>query len=79
MGNSQIGTGIVDGKDDAMWEGRYFCYCGAKMKIVATPHVVAESKRIFWREHDGPGHGLCDEKTCDAARIRAEQAEFQGI
>ena len=73
MENSQIGTGIIDGEEDAMWEGRYFCYCGAKMKINASPHVVAEAKRIFWREHYGPGHGICDEKMCDAARLRAEQ------
>ena len=71
-----IGTGIGLAE---RWEGRYYCYCGAKMEVDAPPHVVAEAKRIFWREHDGPGHGMCDRATCDYNRLLAEQKELPGF
>ena len=69
------GTGI--GIGNGMWEGRFYCYCGGQMIVDGPPHLVHEAKRIFWREHDGPGHGLCDAATCRAARVKKEQLELQ--
>lgn len=59
-----------------MCEKRFYCRCGGQMEIHAPAHVVAEAKRIFWREHDGLGHGMCDAKTCRANRLKQEQLEL---
>ena len=53
------------------------CVCGGKMKVSAPYHVAAEAYRVFWKIHDGKGHGPCDAKTCDTNRRNAELAESQ--
>ena len=52
---------------------RLYCKCGGACVVTAPPRVRTEVKRIFLREHDGKGHGLCDASACQAARLQKEQ------
>ena len=53
------------------------CRCGGKMRVSAPVRAAMEAKRLFWKQHDGPGHGPCDGKTCNKNRAKAEAAELQ--
>jgi len=53
-----------------------YCRCGAKLSVSGPPHVVAESKRLFWNAHDGKGHGPCDAQFCRTSRLLKEQMEL---
>lgn len=50
----------------------WYCKCGAKLHVSGPVYVVAEAKRLFWKQHDGPGHGSCDPQICNSARLKAE-------
>ena len=61
------------------WELRLYCFCGAVCEVKGPPDVVSEVKRLFWREHDGPGHGICDAKAARRARLAREQMVLEGF
>ena len=68
----RLGTGISIW-NDGWHEGRFYCRCGATLEVDASPYVVAEVKRMFWRVHDGPGHGMCAKYQAERNRALDEQ------
>lgn len=48
-----------------------YCLCGASLTLRGVlPHVAEDILDLFWRSHDGPGHG----PTTPAGARRARRA-----
>lgn len=53
---------------------RAYCKCGGAMKVTAPKHVVDKVLEIFWEQHIGTGHGVCDATTARKERARQDRA-----
>lgn len=51
---------------------REYCKCGAMFGITAPTKVALEVRDMFWKGHEGEGHGSCDSKTAARARAKNE-------
>lgn len=49
------------------------CKCGGAMDVSAPRFVADRALALFWRVHQGDGHGECDGRTAARARRKAEK------